>query len=799
MKRNTILFFILALGTILYAGNTLNIGQYQVLPNTDFVIQLEVENSDAFVAFQVDIPIPNGFKYVAGSAALNVSRISGHALSASLINGNILRLIAYSVSNIPFIGNSGSLVSFSLKSGTVPATFALLLNQPMLGDNQTTNILTGSSNGSVTVLAPNITLSTATLDYGRVPLQTSVDRTFVITNAGSANLTISGLNFNDSQFTTTSPASFTVAPNSNRSITVKFSPASKGTLIKQLQISSNDPDQPIVIVSLNAVAFAVNEIHTGNITGASSTTKTLEFTLNNMENFTGFQFDLNLPQPITYKIGTTQLFRVQDQTVSVNQINNQTLRVVCFSAGSKNFTGVNGKVLSLDFLLNGIAGYYNIGISNVIVANTSGENIVSASFCGQLYVTSSDIHADSQLSFGDVSILSNKILQHRIYNYGQETLIINQLTFSNENFKSNQVLPVTIPPNAYFDLPIEFKKSTKGSITATLRVFSNDPDENPYSIQLSGNAFIPNYFKISNQIFTQGETKLLPIVVENEEPFVALQFDLSHPLEFIPDLNAIILTERKQDHVFAATKLSNTSLRIIVYSPGQKSFTGNSGAVINIPFKAEVSLLPGNYSLNLSNTLMSNAKSENVLYSSTNAQLKILRLNHLPVANAGTDQTVDENTLVMLDGSASSDPDNDNLTFKWMPPLGITLSAANVAKPTFIAPTVTKNAVFKFSLVINDGFVDSSADSVNILVISHTRIDANNYPDIQIYPNPAKDYFKVAGLIEIDILRLYDISGNLLFVTDKINNSIPIELLPKGLYFVELTTKYGLIIRKLAH
>ena len=706
MRKITILFLVLVQCILLQAQNTLKIGQYQVLPNTNFVVQLIAENTDPFVAFQVDIPIPTGFSYVDGSAVLNASRISGHALTASLLTGNILRLIGYSVGNTQFIGNSGSLVSFSLKSGTVPATYTLALNQPVLGDAQSNNNLTSSSNGSVTVLAPNITLSTSTMDYGRVPLGSSVERTVQITNTGNVDLNISGLNFNDSQFTTTTSTSFTITPNNSRSITLKFSPVSKGTLTKQLQISSNDPDQTTMNVALNAIAYAVNEIHIGNITGASSTTKTLEFTLNNMEAFTGFQFDLNLPQPISYKTGTAQLFRTLDQTVSVNQVNNQTLRVVCFSAGGKNFTGTNGKVLSLDFLLYGNAGYYSIGISNVIVANTTGENIVSDSYGGQLVVTCPTISTSSQLNFGDVSILSGSTLQQRIYNYGQEPLTINQLQFSNTYFKSNQILPVTIQPYNYLDLPIDFAKDIEGSINGTLKIFSNDPTNTPFSVQLSGNAFIPNYLLIKTQSYLRGENKLVAVEVENEEPFVALQFDLSYPIGFTPDLNTISLTNRKQDHVLSAIALSTTSLRILVYSPGQKPFLGKFGSIINIPFKAETNLLLGTYNLTFSNTMISNVKSENILYASRNGILNI------------------------------------------------TLSTGS-----------------------------------NLLIENS---------DIQLFPNPTSDNFRIIGLEDSVILKLVEINGKEIFIRQVTNDEpVSISNLPKGLYIVKLITKNGIIGKKI--
>jgi uncharacterized repeat protein (TIGR03803 family) len=91
--------------------------------------------------------------------------------------------------------------------------------------------------------------------------------------------------------------------------------------------------------------------------------------------------------------------------------------------------------------------------------------------------------------------------------------------------------------------------------------------------------------------------------------------------------------------------------------------------------------------------------------------------NTQPVADAGSDQTVTAGTLVSLDGTGSSDPDNgpSPLTYNWTQTSGltVTLADADTAQPSF---TPQNAGTYVFSLVVNDGDVGSIADSVSVTV-----------------------------------------------------------------------------------
>lgn len=105
--------------------------------------------------------------------------------------------------------------------------------------------------------------------------------------------------------------------------------------------------------------------------------------------------------------------------------------------------------------------------------------------------------------------------------------------------------------------------------------------------------------------------------------------------------------------------------------------------------------------------------------------------NTPPTANAGPDQTVQTGDKVQLDGSGSSDPDSDPLSYSWSfvsKPAGstATLSGQDTATPTFVPDAVGD---YVLEVTVDDGRGGSDTDQVTITAHAPPTADFTYSPE----------------------------------------------------------------------
>jgi len=118
--------------------------------------------------------------------------------------------------------------------------------------------------------------------------------------------------------------------------------------------------------------------------------------------------------------------------------------------------------------------------------------------------------------------------------------------------------------------------------------------------------------------------------------------------------------------------------------------------------------------------------------------------NNAPTADAGPDQVVEcdssQGTSVMLNGSGSSDPDGDMLTYTWTGSFGTATGAT---------PTVTlSTGVHEITLQVDDGNGGTSTDTVQVEVVDTTA------PELALTVSPTVMWPPNHNLIPIDVTAL---------------------------------------------
>ena len=134
--------------------------------------------------------------------------------------------------------------------------------------------------------------------------------------------------------------------------------------------------------------------------------------------------------------------------------------------------------------------------------------------------------------------------------------------------------------------------------------------------------------------------------------------------------------------------------------------------------------------------------------------------NVAPTANAGADQTVDEKTVVALDGSVSADSDGSIASYAWVQTAGTaaTLSSVSVAQPTFTAPDVAADETLTFELTVTDDKGATAKDSVAIS-LKHIVVGLRGrFVDSPVAGLPYKTDTR-AGVTDADGYFYYDIPG----------------------------------------
>ena len=345
----------------------------------------------------------------------------------------------------------------------------------------------------------------AALDFGYSSIGTPVIKTVTVRNTGTLDLTglaVTRSGTNTSDFVLSALGATTLAAGAETTFTVTFTPAAAGSRSAALQIASNDSDEnPFDItlggtgvVGLLAPEIVVEEpLDTVLVDGAAA----LAFGNSN----------IGTPIIKTVTIRNTGTADLTGLAVSnsgtnasdfaVSALGSTTLAPGADTSFTMTFTpaAAGSRSASLQIASNDAdENPFDITLDGTGVVRPEPEIVVEEPVGTDL------VDGSASMSFGDSNIGTPVIKTVTVRNTGTADLTSLVVSFSGahaSDFAVSALETTTLAPDANTTFTVTFTPAAAGSRSASLQIGSNDADENPFDITLSGTGIAVDPFDIA--------------------------------------------------------------------------------------------------------------------------------------------------------------------------------------------------------------------------------------------------------------------------------------------------------------
>ena len=308
---------------------------------------------------------------------------------------------------------------------------------------------------------PQLSVSPAALNFGNVSTGLKATNNLVLTNTGTANLTISLLALSAADFSVggiTTPE--TLSAGQSAQIALTFAPSATGSATGSLTITSNDPLSPALSIALSGTGTSTP---IGRLTANTSSI-----------NFGPVAPGTTAEQHIVLTNGGNSAVAISSITVAgagvtatgieipgiLNPQESATLKASFAPATTASVTG------SITVVSNAANGPLKIAVTG-----TGGQPGLSIS--------------PSSFNFGNVVDGQSKSEAFTVTNTGTLALTLTQLAASGGYTVSGLATPTTIASGSSATFSVLFAPRAAGSVAGTVSLVSNAPDS-PNVLSLAG-------------------------------------------------------------------------------------------------------------------------------------------------------------------------------------------------------------------------------------------------------------------------------------------------------------------------
>jgi hypothetical protein len=358
--------------------------------------------------------------------------------------------------------------SVTLQIKFLPTTASAFAGQLTISSNSSTNstALVALSGTGAAAANPQLTVSTASLSFGSVTVNSATTQAVTLTSTGTSAVTVNSAAIAGAGFAIVG-GSFAGTLNPSQSVTlqIQFLPTTAGAVAGQLTISSDSSTNSTALVSLSGTGTAAANPQ------LTVSTASLSF------------------GSVTVNSATTRAATLTSTGTSAVTINSASIAGAGFTivAGSFPVTLNPSQSLTLQIQFlpttgGAVAGQLTIGSNS----STSSTAIVALSGTGvaanpQLTVST------ASLGFGSVTVNSATIQTVTLTSTGTSAVTINAATITGAGFTTvGGSFPLTLNPAQTATLQIQFDPTTAGAATGQLTISSNSASGGTTLVALSG-------------------------------------------------------------------------------------------------------------------------------------------------------------------------------------------------------------------------------------------------------------------------------------------------------------------------
>ncbi|MFQ6092080.1 MAG: choice-of-anchor D domain-containing protein [bacterium] len=433
------------------------------------VVPIDLENDMAAALIQFKLNYPPSLLTVTDVQA------TGRISSMSYFNWSES---TPGVVDVMIVGISGPIVDpgvgtiveclFDVDPAAVPGDVPLVLSDVVLADKSGNPIPPQPADGIFTILpAPDIDLSADSLNFGDVLVGDSVNLAVELYNLGSVQLTVDSVTVEPDQFDVQLPLfPQVISAGDSLALTLKFKPITLGFVTGAAIIHSDDPNESQKRVGLSGrgvlpdIEVSPPSIDFGEVwvTDTAATvlsilnTGSADLTVQSIF-VTPIQFEVSSdPLPTVVPGGDTLEAMLSFHPTAVGLVNG--------SVSVQSDDPDEGEV---------VVGLAGVGIDPEIELS------------------------DTSHSFGNVLLGESRDWTFTIRNFGLTDLVVGSVVSDLADFSLIEpAFPDTISPGDSSSVTVRFSPSAVGLRAGNVSVFSNDWDESPTLVSVTGTGVVPD-------------------------------------------------------------------------------------------------------------------------------------------------------------------------------------------------------------------------------------------------------------------------------------------------------------------